>query len=282
MRKLRAVDITVESDRPRVAEQLHRRLGGETDSAEYTIRGLRKDGTVIDIEIYGNAVTLNGRRLLVSLVLDVTARVASERKVRELKDALQDQAVHDQLTGLYNRRFLQEALNLELNRASRRGLCLSAIMADIDYFKAVNDRYGHGGGDEVLRALAQVLNAHVRGSDVCCRSGGEEFLLILPEMTEAAACERAERLRAAAENLSVKVGADTISITVSFGVATYPSHAETADDLIAAADQALYAAKKWPEPGRQLLVFAQSCSRLTTLRINGRDLTRCGLFQRRL
>jgi len=120
---------------------------------------------------------------------------------------------------------------------------ISVIMGDLDHFKAVNDQYGHQAGDEVLRVFGGLMKQQARASDIYCRYGGEEFLLILPKMPEASAIERAEQLRAAMAAAPVICGACAIAMTASFGVATYPRDGRTGDELIAAADGALYAAK---------------------------------------
>jgi diguanylate cyclase (GGDEF)-like protein/PAS domain S-box-containing protein len=244
MRSLSPVDLATGRDRRRVANQVRRRINGEVDAVDYTFQGLRKDGTIITVEIHGSVVTVEGKRSFVTLALDITERMRAERQVQELNNALQRQVMHDPLTGLHNRRYLEETLRRELIRAKRQGIHVSAIISDIDHFKTVNDRYGHAAGDEVLRVFGRMLISHSRGSDVYCRYGGEEFLLIMPDMTESIACDRAERLRNALAGEEVKVGTTKIPVTASFGVATFPVHAGTGEDLIADADAALYAAKK--------------------------------------
>jgi diguanylate cyclase (GGDEF)-like protein len=117
------------------------------------------------------------------------------------------------------------------------------IMGDLDHFKAVNDRYGHLGGDEVLRTFGDLMKRQVRGSDIYCRYGGEEFLLVLPQMSTEDAVKRAEQLRLAMAAAPVPYGDFVIAVTASFGVATFPRDGRTGDELIAAADSALYAAK---------------------------------------
>ena len=117
-------------------------------------------------------------------------------------------------------------------------------MSDLDHFKSVNDRYGHLAGDEVLRVFGALLMRHARGSDVCCRYGGKEVLLVLPQMSKGNAIKRAELLCAALAAKPVAYGDSLIAVTASFGVATFPHDGRTVDALIAAADSALYAAKK--------------------------------------
>jgi diguanylate cyclase (GGDEF)-like protein/PAS domain S-box-containing protein len=241
--ELEPLEIATGDDRRFLAENFHKRLSGEVEQVKYVIRALRKNGTEIDVEIQGNAMEIGGKRELISLFMDVTERTRAEREVQALQEKLREQATHDALTGLYNRRYLEESLSRELILAGRHGHPVSVIMGDIDHFKAVNDRYGHLGGDEVLRTFGDLLKRHVRGSDIYCRYGGEEFLLVLPRMSIEDAVERAEQLCRAVAAAPVSYGESTLGITASFGVAAFPRDGRTGDELIAAADGALYTAK---------------------------------------
>jgi diguanylate cyclase (GGDEF)-like protein len=220
VRNLRPTDVAIESDRAFAAENLRKRVSGEVDH-----------------------VDVGGKLILISLVLDITERTRAEREVQALQARLRDQSTHDALTGLYNRRYLEQTLGRELVLAERAGHPVSVIMGDLDRFKAVNDRLGHLAGDEVLRVFGDLLKRQARGSDIYCRYGGEEFLLVLPGMAEASAIERAELLRSAIAAAPVAYGVSEIAVTASFGIATFPRHGRTGDELIAAADSALYAAK---------------------------------------
>lgn len=242
-RTLGPLDIVIESDRPLVAECLRRRLSSEGDRVKYVFRGLRKNGDVIDVELQSSAMEIGEKLLLVGLTMDITERIRAAREVQVLQKELRELSVHDPLTGLYNRRYLEETLGRELIVAERAGQPVSLIMADLDHFKAVNDTHGHLAGDEVLRVFGALLKRNARGSDIYCRYGGEEFLLVLPGMAQGGAVERAERLRA--EMAATPVGYDKFLIPVgaSFGVATFPRDGRDRDELIAAADGALYAAK---------------------------------------
>ncbi|MBY4677495.1 sensor domain-containing diguanylate cyclase [Marinobacterium arenosum] len=164
---------------------------------------------------------------------------------RKLQDQLQHQAVHDPLTGLYNRRHMQRWLQHELTRSQRSHQPLSALLVDVDHFKQLNDRYGHAIGDLVLQRLGHYLEQHVRRQDLCCRYGGEEFLLLLTDTDGATALERAEALRQGVARLQIKVGAQPLpDIQISVGIACYPDHAEDGNQLLAAADTALYHSKR--------------------------------------
>lgn len=162
-----------------------------------------------------------------------------------MRESLLEQSVRDSLTGLFNRRFVEEFLLRELVRAERKMRQLSVIALDIDHFKHINDTYGHGAGDSVLQQIAIVLQAHVRGSDVACRIGGEEFLLLLSESTLPIATRRAEGIRNAIHEMSFSYEEKNLGrITASFGAAAYPDHGRTPEALIRAADEALYNAKR--------------------------------------
>jgi len=158
-----------------------------------------------------------------------------------LRETLHEQSIRDPLTGLYNRRFLEDSLVRELARAKRKTHPLSIIVLDIDHFKRINDTFGHGAGDIVLRRIGLLLQAFVRQSDSACRVGGEEFSLLFPEGSLQIATQRAEDIRKAVNDLTLKFDDQELGpISVSVGVATYPDHGITSDSLIQAADQVLY------------------------------------------
>jgi diguanylate cyclase (GGDEF)-like protein len=162
-----------------------------------------------------------------------------------LRESLRRQSVLDPLTGLFNRRHFDAALKRELARARRKNVPVSLVLVDIDHFKSVNDDYGHAVGDAVLRTIAQQLRQGIREGDVACRYGGEEMVLLLPECSAADACVRAEAIRGALEDATPNPeGEGPERITASFGVASYPVHAQDAESLFWATDKALYRAKQ--------------------------------------
>jgi diguanylate cyclase (GGDEF)-like protein/PAS domain S-box-containing protein len=177
-------------------------------------------------------------------------RVANEQlqlrvaEVERLQAELREQALHDPLTGLHNRRYLNETLDRELLRAERDGECLSLIVADIDHFKQLNDTYGHQAGDIFLVEIARLMKRHARSSDVICRYGGEEFLLVLPGASAATAEQRAEAIRRTCAEIRIPYAGVDLMATMSLGVATYPDHGRAADEIIMKADKALYSSKR--------------------------------------
>lgn len=169
-----------------------------------------------------------------------------------LQEKLRDQATRDPLTGLFNRRYLDDSLERELHRAQRKQSPLSVVMLDLDHFKHFNDTFGHDAGDLLLRELGNVLSASLRQGDISCRYGGEEFVLVFPDSPLANTRKRVEEIRNLIKGLEIRHGERQLGrITVSAGVAAAPEHGYTAAELLRAADGALYAAK---QGGRDRLV----------------------------
>lgn len=148
----------------------------------------------------------------------------------------------DKVSGVYTRKYFEQAIANELHKAAREQYPLSLIMIDVDEFKNVNDTYGHQRGDEILRDIGRILLENIRPQDICCRYGGEEFAILLPDTSEAEAAVVAERLRTAVE--SAKLMGTSMPLTISLGIASYPTHGEWQDELVTRADQALYQAKQ--------------------------------------
>ncbi len=160
-----------------------------------------------------------------------------------LRETLKMEAIHDPLTGLYNRRHMEAFLDREVKLTERRNTDIGFMMVDIDHFKHINDSFGHDAGDAVLRQLGEILLNNIRGSDIACRYGGEEFLLIMPEVKTAVARQRAEELRHRIEHFSIPYQGTSIRITISIGVAAIPEHGSEVANVIQSADSALYQAK---------------------------------------
>lgn len=193
------------------------------------------------------------RKLSIAETAADSARLALANLI--LREELRAMSIRDPLTGLFNRRFLEEALDRELVRMNRAGKMLAVAMIDIDRFKCFNDSYGHDAGDEILKQAAQLMAAFRQGNDIVCRYGGEEFVVVMTEIGPETVAERLDALRLSIEKLPIKWGGDgPRQITVSIGVSIYPAHGTSRPELITRADQALYTAK---DAGRNRVVLAQ-------------------------
>ncbi len=215
------------------------------------------NGTFITVVSTPMPIIFQGQPAILTALYDITERKRSElelektykllkihaRKIEDLQAKLKEQAIRDPLTGLVNRRYLEETMGRELARASREGFPIGVVMIDIDHFKQVNDSHGHKAGDLVLQAMGNFLLRLTRAGDIACRYGGEEFLLILPQGSRAITAERAEALRTNFQALRTAYGEKILQTTISLGIATYPADGVTAEAVIHAADQAMFRAK---------------------------------------
>ncbi|MAL98097.1 MAG: hypothetical protein CL583_06565 [Alteromonadaceae bacterium] len=189
-----------------------------------------------------------------TLAKTVAERLALSLSNLRLAEKLRRQSVRDPLTGLFNRRYLEETFDRELARMERSGKHLAAVAVDVDHFKRFNDTFGHEAGDLVLKELAAQMVGVVRSGDIACRFGGEEFILVLPEAGREVAQARAEELRTRIEQLELHYGGKSLgSLTVSLGIAVYPEHAQTKEALLRMADNALYTAK---HEGRNCVIIS--------------------------
>ncbi|WP_414549476.1 histidine kinase N-terminal 7TM domain-containing protein [Anabaena sp. CCY 0017] len=176
-------------------------------------------------------------------------------KIEKLQAQLREQAIRDGLTGLFNRRYFDETLPQELLRATRDCYSVAVMIMDIDYFKHINDTFGHQAGDRVLQRFGELLRQHSDSHGIVYRYGGEEFVLVFPDMTIERAFDHAEAIRLSFQAMRVQFVDQEISATVSAGLGVFPYHGETTHDLLAVVDQALYAAKL---DGRNCIKYAQS------------------------
>jgi len=165
-------------------------------------------------------------------------------EIETLQNKLREQAIRDPLTGLYNRRFMEETLNRELAQAARANVILSVSLIDLDHFKKINDNYGHSVGDLFLTTLGSMLIKVTRTGDVACRFGGEEFILIMPGATPDLAYQRVDELRQSFSKTKIPIGKENLTATFSAGVAGYPRHGTDSKSLLEAVDLAMYAAKQ--------------------------------------
>lgn len=178
----------------------------------------------------------------------------------KLRDILRNQSIRDPLTGLFNRRYLEESLDRELHRASRTHRSVCVVMLDLDHFKQFNDTFGHQAGDLLLREVALAIKARVRAGDLACRYGGEEFAIIVAETDTNGATICVDKIREAVRQLSLQFrGQNLGSVTLSAGIAAFPAHGDNPEDLIHMADGALYRAKR---EGRDRIVICEEHERV--------------------
>jgi diguanylate cyclase (GGDEF)-like protein len=200
-------------------------------------------------EVYGVLQFFNARQVAlppgrVELAQALADGVSLALANLALREKLRNQALRDELTGLHNRRFLEETLPRVIAHAERRSASVAVLMLDLDHFKQVNDRHGHAMGDAVLREIGRLLLSRLRKMDLACRYGGEELLVLMPDCTATEAMNRARELCAQVRGLRESQGGPLPPVTVSIGVAAWPEHGELMGRVIEAADAALYAAKR--------------------------------------
>lgn len=206
-------------------------------------------GCVVQIVIAGDKTAL--ARLMVPFIAVYLRETGPVLEAKRLMDHLRESALRDPMTGLHNRRFLEEYVGSLVASAQRRKASFSVLMLDLDFFKQVNDTHGHEAGDKVIKTLADILQRNVRGSDTAVRYGGEEFLLVLLDTTGEQAMKVAEKIRAEVESTKIPLPAGMLQKTISIGVAEFPADSDTFWQVVKFADVALYRAK---EEGRNRVI----------------------------
>ena len=213
-----------------------------------------KDGRLIQVEFVSNVYWAGREKVIQCNIRDITERKQVQDALLKSEALLREQSVRDHLTGVFNRRYMEETLERELLRASRKELPLGIIMLDVDDFKRFNDTFGHAAGDAILRDIGSLLLEHVRGEDIPCRYGGDEFIIVLPDASQEVTTERAERLCEHIRHIHAQYEGQTLeAVSLSIGVAIFPEHGSASVVLLKAADDALYRAKR---EGRGRVVVA--------------------------
>ncbi len=220
------------------------------------------------------SVLRTGKDRVVAVCDDITARKEAEERLnnthalleiqmsqmRALQEQLQDRAIHDPVMHIHNRSYMDEMLPLAADRARRKQDGFGLLLVDVDHFKLINDTYGHAAGDAILQSVAHTLSSSLRASDVVCRYGGDEILCLLTGAGFEATLERAEHLRAAVTEARVDHGDISVRVTCSIGAAVFPLHGTEVEEVLRAADAALYRAKA---DGRNRVQMAQAGTQLS-------------------
>ena len=211
----------------------------------FNVRGVPlRTGDEIDGAIYILEDVTGLRQTKDELIQANQRLLAQMEEIRRLQFDLREQVIRDPLTQIHNRRYLNDTLERELTRARREEYRLGLVMIDIDHFKEINDNYGHHAGDQVLKSLAGQLARQTRASDLVCRLGGDEFLLVLLNVDASVAARRAEQYRRSFEESVAVFDGSEIRATLSLGVALFPDQGSTSREIITAADRALYESKR--------------------------------------
>jgi diguanylate cyclase (GGDEF)-like protein/PAS domain S-box-containing protein len=203
-----------------------------------------KGGKLIQVEFVSNVYLVGDEKVIQCNIRDITERKQAQDALLKSEALLREQSVRDHLTGLFNRRYMEETLERELLRSSRKKISLGIIMVDLDNFKEINDTLGHAAGDAILHELGKLLLEHVRGEDIASRYGGDEFIIVMPDASRDVTRARAELLRENVHHIHLQFEGQTLeTFTISLGVAVFPEDGSTSADVLRAADNALYRAK---------------------------------------
>ncbi len=203
-----------------------------------------KDGKLVQVEFVSNVYLVDDDKVIQCNIRNITDRKQEQDALKKSEALLRELSIRDQLTGLFNRRYMEETLERELHRAERKHLSLGIIMLDVDDFKQFNDTHGHATGDAILRELGKMLIRYVRKEDIPARYGGDEFIIILPDASSEVIIERAEFINDYAKQFHLYFEGQSLeSITLSLGVAVFPADGSTSVGILKAADDALYQAK---------------------------------------
>ena len=245
----------VPDDQKPITSEKTKELLDSGHKVQFETKRLKKNGGIVDVIISASCIKNRNGKIskLVVILKDNTEQKQAEKQLELLNLRLEHEATHDPLTKAPNRRAILNKLSRELSRAQRKNLILSIGLCDIDHFKHVNDNHGHQVGDDVLCSFVKVVQKALRPYDLVGRYGGEEFLLVIPDSTGLADEKIFERVRAKVAEHKIITRSAEVSITISIGIARNSRGDETADDLLAKADAALYRAK---ENGRNQLAFA--------------------------
>jgi len=202
-------------------------------------------GKLIQVEFISNVYLEGKEKVIQCNIRDITKRKQAQDALIKSKARLREQSVRDHLTGLFNRRYLEETLQREILRAERKQSSIGIIMMDVDNFKQLNDTCGHASGDAILQELGSFLLSHIRGDDIASRYGGDEFVVVLPYTSLEVTQQKAELICESIHEFQFRIdGKKLESLTISLGIAVYPENGSTGAALLKTSDDALYQAKR--------------------------------------
>jgi diguanylate cyclase (GGDEF)-like protein/PAS domain S-box-containing protein len=203
-----------------------------------------KDGKLIHVEFVSNVYMVEKKRVVQCNIRDITERKLAQDALLESESLLREMSVRDHLTGLFNRRYMEETLEREIIRASRKNVSLGIIMIDVDNFKRFNDKFGHAAGDLILNQLGKLFLEHIRGEDIACRYGGDEFIIVMPDTSREIVYKRAELICESIPKINFQFEGQTLeTVTLSLGIAVFPEDGYNRADIMEVVDKALYKAK---------------------------------------
>ncbi len=203
-----------------------------------------KSGKLIQVEFVSNVYLEGEQKVIQCNIRDITERKLAQDALLKSKALFREQSVRDHLTGLFNRRYMEETLKREVLRASRKHFPLGILMLDVDNFKQFNDNYGHAAGDAILCQLSSLFIKNIREEDIVCRFGGDEFIIVMPDTNRAITIERAEHICKMVKQFSFQYNGKTLeSITLSLGVAIFPENGSTFEAILKIVDDTLFSAK---------------------------------------
>lgn len=234
--RLGPIDLTVEEDQQRAAEYIRQRIVGEAENVRYSFKGVRRDGSLADIEVQGRASQYNGHPAVIGILLDVTERLRAERQLNYL-------AFYDVLTGLPNRTLFMDHLKLASAGAKRHGTMMALHFLDLDRFKEINDTLGHHIGDQLLKSVAFRLQNNVRDTDTVARLGGDEFAIIQTDLPNIEGAEQLAQKIIEATAAPFNLEGNAVFTSTSIGITVYPLEDDNPEQLLKNADMAMYAAK---------------------------------------
>jgi diguanylate cyclase (GGDEF)-like protein/PAS domain S-box-containing protein len=204
-----------------------------------------KNGKLINVEFVSNVYMVGKKKVIQCNIRDITERKLAQDALLESESLLREMSVRDHLTGLFNRRYMEETLEREISRASRKKTSLGIIMIDIDNFKKFNDTFGHAAGDLILNELGKLFLEHIRGEDIACRYGGDEFIIVMPDASREIVYKRAKLIRENTPKIHLQFEGQTLgTITLSLGIAVFPEDGYNPVDIMEVVDKALYKAKR--------------------------------------